>query len=314
MKSSFVRSMLGGASLLAFTGIAAAADLNNPPPAVAPTPFFLFSDTTLGYRLETQATDPGNAVKFPKNILNVTHVDGWLYGTNFFSIDALMSTNADPAAPATVPGTGQGSVEVYSLYRGTLSGNALTHSKMFSMGPVKDISLGFGGDINTQNTVFAPQKRDIVVGPQISFDVPGYLTIEANAYKEWNHNGIAEGLGLPANPDYNPATGGVNFRWTAEFETDYMQPLTFTGLPLSFSGFTNVVLPKGVDGFNASTKTELLTSDRLVLDAGALAGHPKLLDVFVGYKYWLNKFGNNAHTVPGSIENQVYLGMQIHLQ
>ncbi len=45
--------------------------------------------------------------------------------------------------------------------------------------------------------------------------------------------------------------------------------------------------------------------------------HPKLLDVFVGYKYWLNKFGNNSHFgdnsyTPGSYESQVFAGVALH--
>ena len=39
---------------------------------------------------------------------------------------------------------------------------------------------------------------------------------------------------------------------------------------------------------------------------------PKL-DAFVGYQYWLNKFGNNNTKVPGSLANAVFFGLRYHL-
>ena len=308
-------SMIAAAALAADLPVVKAPE---PPP---PAPFFVFQDTVLEYRLETAATEPGNSVHFPKHIANVSHVDAYQYGTNFVSVDFLKSTTADPSFPATAPFKGDGSAEVYGIYRGTFSGNAFTNSKMFTFGPVKDISLGFGGDIESHNNAFAAQKRALVVGPQISFNVPGYLTFQISLYKEWNHNGIAQ-TGVPAfpvtNPDFDPVNGRVSFRPTAEFELAYAQPLSFTGLPLTLSGFANVVLPKGLDGFGNHTRTELLTSHRLTLDVGSFWGRPKLVDAFVGYKYWLNKFGTNAQFgqvsyTPGSLEHQVFFGVDFHL-
>ena len=173
-------------------------------------------------------------------------------------------------------------MELYGIYRGTLSGNALTHSKIFAIDPVvKDISLGFGGDIEAENNKFSPNKRALVFGPQISFNVQGFLTFQANVYHEWNHNGLtAAGGPLAAfaplgQTNFNPANGEISFRTTAEFEVAYLQPLTFTGLPLSLSGFGNVILPKGKDGFGNNTRTEFLTSHRLTLDVGSYFGRAK---------------------------------------
>jgi len=336
MKIAVRASLLG---LFAAGGLqvaAHAADLpsTKSPPTMPPPPsFFLFEDTTVSYRHEFSATDPGSAVKFPKEIAGLTHVDAYAYGTNFFNIDFLQSNGFDPMAPAlqaaTAPytnyGAGGASMELYALYRGTLSGNALSHSKMFSFGFLKDISLSFGGDGESQNTAFAPHKRDLVGGIQFSFDVPGYLTLAVHAYKEWNHNGLTQVGGplafLSPGPTsyFNPFNGGVSFRVTPEFEATYAQPLTFTGLPLTFSGFTNVVMPKGKDGFGNNTRTEILTSERLTLDIGQLTfGKPHVLDWFVGYKFWWDKFGNNAtfgqaSFTQGSYENQVYTGIALHV-
>jgi nucleoside-specific outer membrane channel protein Tsx len=310
-------ALLTSTALTAFAALAADLPVVKAP---EPPPFFVFQDTLLEYRYETAATEPGAALHFPKHIANVTHIDAYPYGTNFVSVDFLKSTTADPSFPAAAPFKGDGSAEVYALYRGTFSGNAFTDSKMFSFGPIKDISLGFGGDIESHNNAFAAQKRAVVVGPQISFDVAGYLTLQVNLYKEWNHNGIAQtGVpAFPANPDYDPVNGRLSFRPTAEFEAAYAQPLAFTGLPLTFSGFTNLVLPKGLDGFGSHTRTEVLSSNRLTLDVGSFWGRPKLVDAFIGYKYWLNKFGTNAQFgqpsyTPGSLEHQFFFGVDFHL-
>ena len=284
-----------------------------PAAAVAPAPFFAFQDTTISYRFEPDAREPGVTknglalgppANIQKNIAALTHVDSYKYGTNFANVDFLSSNAQDPAAPNTLPGSGMGALEIYALYRGSISGNAVTNSHTFAFGPVKDISLGFGGDINTKDTLFAPRKRDLVAGPQVSFDVQGFLTIEANVYKEWNHNSFGS-------PDTY-----ADFRAVPEFEATYLQPLDkYVGIPLSFGGFANVVLPKGSGGtgsFN-DTRTEFLTANRLTLDASKYLGFKThVVDIFVGHKYWLNKFGVNHNTLNGAVENTFFTGAAIH--
>jgi len=208
-------------------------------------------------------------------------------------------------------------LEVYGLYRGTLGWNELFGTKAFTFGPVKDISFYYGGDANTKNTAFAPQKDLIVAGLQVAFAVPGYFNVAVAMHKEWNHNGIvpelqAIGVGCPG-----ACAENVSFNPTVVIESQYMQPLNFwAGLPLRFSGFTNIVFPKGKDGFGNQTKTEVLTDNRLTLDLGKMTmGKADLVDLFGGYRYWLNKFGND-HTIPAnnaSIEGTYYVGMALHM-
>ena len=44
----------------------------------------------------------------------------------------------------------------------------------------------------------------------------------------------------------------------------------------------------------------------LVLD------RPRKLDLSVGWQYWLNKFGNSATAVPGSLANTAWFGIRYH--
>lgn len=319
------KTLLMATALAAVTfGSAAAADLpvKAVPLAPAAQPFFLFSDWQVSYWHEFSGAEPGVGRPIQKEIVTLTHFDVWKYGTNFVNIDFLKSDNHDPAAPwggvgfpIPASGIGQGALEVYSLYRGTLSWNALSNSKTFPFGPVKDVSFYYGGDVNTKNTAFAPQKDLVVAGLQVAFAVPGYFNVAVALHKEWNHNGIVPQLRAIGVTCPGACTENPSFRPTAVIESQYMQPLTFTGLPLRVSGFTNIVLPKGPDGFGAQTKTEYLTDNRLTLDVGKLAADKgDLVDVFAGYRYWVNKFGNDykADRTGGALERTVYVGFALH--
>ena len=317
---------------LLMIGTAHAADLDaakkDKAPEAAPVkeaPFFLFADTQVSYRYSFPAAEPGVQIQkadgtfrnrdIPKNILNISHADAWAYGTNFFSLDILKSGSQDPAG-TTNPGFTQfsyGGTEAYGLYRGTLSLNALTNTKAFAVpGIIKDVSLAYGFDANSKNTAFGPKKRDVVGGLNFSVDVPaGFLNVAVHAYKEWNRNGFN------LQPDRD-----VSFNTVPEFEIVYNFPLAFTNLPLSLAGFNNIILPKGrgirdvsAFAFNPPTALEFLSRTNLVLDLGKLVyDQPNKVDVFVGFQYWLNKFGNaERFNFKGTEEKSFLAGFAFHI-
>src|SRR6185503_5193522 len=125
--------------------------------------------------------------------------------------------------PADGSGVGTGAVEIDVTYRGALGLNEILATRAFRLGPVKDLSLYFGGDFTSKNTAFAPRQRSFEGGLQLDFDVPGYLNVAAVAYKEFNHNGIVALSGYPPGMSEN-----VEFSTTAAFELQYMQPLSST--------------------------------------------------------------------------------------
>ncbi|MDP4022077.1 hypothetical protein Q8W71_05555 [Methylobacterium sp. NEAU 140] len=293
-------------------------------------PFFLFADTQVSYRYQFPSVAPGVQIRrpdgsfvsreAPKQILNISHADAWDYGTNFFSLDILKSGSQFPAGTTNPPGSiaaplvaDYGNTEAYGLYRGTLSLNALTGSKAFTVpGLVKGVSLAFGFDANTQNNAFGAKKRAVVGGLNIAFDVPaGFLNLSVQAYKEWNRNGFN------VQPDRDQS-----FETVPEFELVYSFPLAFTGLPLSVVGFNNVVLPKGrgvrnaaAFAFNRPRGLEVLSRTNLVLDVGKLVyDQPNRVDVFVGFQYWHNKFGNvETSTFKGTEEKSFLAGVAFHV-
>jgi len=265
-----------------------------------------FSDTSVGARYGINFKEPAvpptgspRGYDIHKLILNVGHFDVWKYGSNFVNIDALFSDGRDPAAPSITGVDKQGATEVYGVYRGQLSPD-----KIFGVntgfGPIQAMNFELGGDFNTKNTEFASEKRLLVVGPNIHFDVPaGFLNLGIHLSHEWNYNGIVG--------------KSVNFSPAAEFEAVWLFPLTFTHLPMDFRGFANFIMPKGTDGFGNKTVAEILARPQIQLDAGKLLyGKPHLPDLYFAFEYWWNKFGNDHTKVPGSLAYTPMVGIEVH--
>src|ERR1700676_3650242 len=257
------RNKVIAAALLSFASLApvsfvSAADLPYKVKAkpVPDVPFFFVIDDRVTYSWMPKGTDPGAYSfrpdgsingKTAKSVYSFTHFDAWAYGTNFFTISLFKSDHNDPASPclgspgnATVTGFNTncaGASEVYGLIRSTFGWNELFGTKMFTMGPLHNISFEVGADAETENTFLAPAKRDFVAGLQFAFDLPykGYINVAPLAYKEINHNGFdqcgsqfAPPLGGPAIPGVTCLNdGNVNFKTTWAVETNYYMDLGF---------------------------------------------------------------------------------------
>jgi hypothetical protein len=226
-----------------------------------------------------------------KSVLTFTHVDGYKWGGNFFNVNMLHSTQADPSR-----GLDQGATEVYATYRHDLSLNKVTGSKTFAFGPVRDLFIEAGIDLSTKNTNFAPHKKMPVIGAGLALNVPGFWNVAVLANQEWNNNGIVG--------------KSVEFDPTVMFATSWGVPLF--KMPLAFEGFAIVNLPKGKDGFGRDTVTEVLLHPKLMWDVGPLFGS-KGYQLGAGYEYWLNKFGNDADEVVGAEQGTVFFEAAIHL-
>lgn len=296
------RSVLLAAAVVASaSGVACAADLPAKAPvlkAPAEAPFFFVNDNSLSYHYEYTATNPG-AGYTPKNVFTFTHFDVWKYGTNFINIDWLKATNANPvggtpAAPCDLNGTTgcPGYTEIYGFFRSTFGFNEISGTKTFSMGPLTDVSLMVGADLNTDNTTLGSAKRSIEAGIQFSFATPykGFLNLTPTVYKEWQHDGFAATFGT------NPS-GNVDFDTTWGFEWLYVQPLGFLppSIPLTYKFFGTIHGPKGSGepaGAAAARTTEYYLQQNLSLDLGQMLGQrPNMLSVWGGYRWWKNKFG-----------------------
>jgi len=270
-----------------------------------------FSDTWLGVRDGPFVSNPGEEKggrDVNKIIVNFGHFDAWDYGTNFANVDILFSNANEPTASDAPGGNGSGgSTEFYAVYRGQLSPD-----KIFGLntkfGPITAINFEFGGDAEAENTAFAPDKKLLVAGPNINFALPaGFLNVGIHVSHEWNNNGFCtDGCAHPGGP--------ISFKVTPEFEFVWFYSLKgLTGLPIDFKGFTNVVMPKGTDGFGNKTVTEMLSRPELSYDLGTgLWGKPHKPDLFLAVEIWENKFGNNESKTPGAEEITPEFGIEYH--
>jgi nucleoside-specific outer membrane channel protein Tsx len=258
-----------------------------------------WSDTSLGFKTGSNFQEPGIADKVQKNILSLTHVSGYAYGSNFFNVDMLKSDSKDPANSSS-PGTSEGAQEVYVAYKHTISLSKLFGSKM-EFGPVRDVEVTGGFDWSAKNTTFAPQVWKLMVGPQLSFKVPGFFTIAALYYKETNHNafgGYAASKGGALNPHFDP-TYQIAGAWGIDVPV----------LTSKFKGFFTYTGAKGKDGSAVDTKPETLLNAYWMFDFGTIFGAKKgTWAVGPGFQYWNNKFGDptyatKADTPAGSVVN-----------
>jgi hypothetical protein len=245
-----------------------------------------WSDTSIGWRYGKKFREPFNPDDISKNILNLTHVSGYKYGTNFFNVDLLMSDSKDPGAGPGGTAGSSGAQEAYVVYRNTVALSRVTGKEYKYGGVVRDFGATFGFDWNTKNDFgYASKKRMLVLGPTVMMDVPGFLNIGVVALKESNAP-----VGHPSRFTYktHPA---LTVAW---------------GIPIgssafSFEGFALYIGSKGKDEFGAQTKAETNFDGQIMLDVGAVTGGPKgTFKVGLEYQWWKNKFGNDASGPAGS--------------
>jgi hypothetical protein len=301
-------ALAGVASAVSLSGVAFAADLGSDggykdDPAPAPS---YYSDTSISYRYGTKFKEPGvnNGNDIEKNILNIDHFNTDKWGSNFVDIDVLFSSDADPVNG----NASQGATEIYAVLRRDWSFSKITGIGV-SNWLIRDYDLHMGGDFNTKNDPFSSEKKLLVLGPQIEFNVPvGFLNVAFDVSHEWNHNGIVN------NPAFGniPGQSNISFDPAFEIEAAWAFPFEVYGAALTFKGFFNYIAPKGKDGFGNQMKGEILTRPELMLDVGNFWGKKGQFEVGVGYEYWLNKFGTDHETTEGALANTPELIGRVH--
>ncbi len=252
----------------------------------------------LSYRYVPDNVQPGddNGHAIPANEVNLSYVNGWTYGANFISLDFEQFSGGDPSVSiSNTPNLG--SAEFYGVFRTTFSGNKIFGGDKFAFGPVADMGLRLGGDYDVQNDSFGSYKRLLVAGPQFDLAVPaGFWNVSLEVSHEWDTNGFAEP---------GPAT---SFSPTAEIETAWMFPFRLGPVPIQFTGFMNIIGPKG-KGYAGDFyhKTEILAHPKFLVDVGSLVGYtPGKLYGGVGYEFWMNKFGSTKPPLSGTQESTAF--------
>jgi len=240
-----------------------------------------WSDTSIGIRHGSKFAEPFNSKDISKNILDLNHVSGYKYGSNFFNVDLLLSDSKDPSSAKS----SDGAHEVYIVYRHTLDLGKVTGADM-KFGPVRGVGLTAGFDANTKTDAgYNSKKRMLVAGPTLMFDVPGFLNVSLLLLKE-------------SNAPYSTFSGVATPRY--DYKTHAMLTAAW-GIPLgsgfSFEGFANFIDSKGKNEFGGATKPETNFDGQVMYD---LSGGKNTFKVGIEYQYWKNKFGNDSGGAAGS--------------
>lgn len=239
-----------------------------------------WSDTALTYRHGSKFAEPYGNTDISKNIVGLTHVSGYKYGTNFFNVDMLMSNSRDPASV----GSSEGAREVYVVYRNTVDLEKAT-GKSFKASGVRGLGVTAGFDFNTKaDAGYNSKKEMFVVGPTLMLDVPGFLNVSLLALFE--SNAPFNGYTSTAKPRYNYDTHPmISLAWGI--------PFSVASVPLSFEGFANLITAKGKDEYGGDTAAETNIDMQVMYDMSSAVGAGKnTFKVGLEYQYWKNKFGN----------------------
>jgi len=239
-----------------------------------------WSDTALSYRYGTKFAEPFNNQDIAKNIVNFSHVSGYKYGTNFLSVDMLMSDSKDPS----FAGSKDGAHEVYAVYRHTLDIGKVS-GKDLKVGPVRGFGLTAGFDWNTKTDAgYNSKKRMLVAGPTVMMDVPGFLNI--SLLELWESN-------APYSTFTN--TGVSRYEYKAHPMLDFVWGIPLGTTPFTFEGYGDFIAAKGKNEFGDNTAAETNIDARVMYDASSVVGaSKKTFQVGFEYQWWKNKFGNDS--------------------
>ncbi len=246
------------------------------------TPFVLVPNTSRAENIERSA-------------IEFSHTSFWALGSNFADIMLSKSSMAEPAS-----GGGTGATEAYVTLRSNIGLNEITGSRRFLHGPLRNLAIETGANLETKNSSFAPAERTIYLGPNLQFAVPrGYLNLGIHFRKEWNHEGVL-GKSEDYHPDFN-------------LEPTWMLPFTIGKVHLAYTGFADYNTPKGDDSFGSKTVPEFLLRSAVSADVGALfCGRAQLLDLNAGFWYWHNEYGKPSSN-PGAAQMTPIFGLSLHL-
>ncbi len=111
-----------------------------------------------------------------------------------------------------------------------------------------------------------------------------------------------------------PNGNGTNFNPTYYIESAWLYPFNIGPVPLKFTGFLNIIGPKGFGATGDSYhRIEILLHPKLMVDVGELLGYtPNKIDAGVGFEYWHNKFGNTPQATTGTQQDSFFLEVGYH--
>lgn len=262
-----------------------------------------FADDTLMYVFGPKYWNPfiatpsqPDGADISRNNIEFKHIDAWKYGHNLVEIIIKKSSDVEPAA-----GGGTGALGLYSIFRFGAGINRIAGAPLVAIGPLRDIDIQAGMNLETKSTDYAPQERTLYFGPNLQFRFgQGFLNLGLHLRKEWNHNG---NLGQSESYDVD-----------LNVEPFWHFPFQIGGARFAFDGFADYNTPKGKDAAGRDTRAEFIARPLLKLDISPVVGRKAhVLELGVGFQYYHNMFGKDASRVPGADEFTPVFSLAVHL-
>ncbi len=291
--SAFAQDVEAGAPVSAFVSEhGAPAPAAHSPPNTDTISYWYGTHYRTPFVLKPGTFEPAN---IQRNSIEYKHADTWSLGSNFVDVMLAKSNMSEPSS-----GGGDGATEAYVTIRSGLGLNEITGTSAFEFGPVRNVAIEVGANLQTKNSEFAPSERTLYFGPNFEMKMPrGYFKVGLHLRKEWVHEGT---LGKVANydPDFN-------------IEPSWLIPFSIGKLHLNYSGFADYNTPKGKDTFGTDTASELLIRSAAAVDIGSLMfKRSQLVELNGGLWYWHNEYGKPS-SEPGASQTTPIMGLTIHL-
>ncbi|NQD38827.1 DUF5020 domain-containing protein [Permianibacter sp. IMCC34836] len=198
---------------------------------------------------------PGVADNVEKDIVTLEHASGWKYGDNFFFVDITNGEGTD--------------TEFYGEFSPRLSFGKMADWK--PEGFVKDVLLAAQWNVGKDD---AGNVSAYLLGVGFDLAVPKAAFFQFNVYQRAEHNDQVFGK-------TDDSTWQLNIAG--------LFPFDIGNTSWSIGGFADYI--GEIDGPFGTNEAHLLFVPQILLDVGALAGAPGMIQAGIEYSYWKNKFG-----------------------
>lgn len=264
-----------GITMFCFTGIIVAQDKDSAEVAL-PGADMIGTDAAAGsgysnwdiqFLYGTEFQEPFNSADVHKDIMTIENSSAWSWGSSYFFIDTLYSTENDLNADGNEVYAWEGYAEWYP----SASLSKITSTDL-SAGILNDVSLTTGLNIGRKSTGSNP----LVYLPGVTFDLklPGFAFFTLGTYAYIDRGEVNNG---DSNGCHNTGT---------QVTPSWLVPFSIGSADFQFSGFIDFISSHG------DCDAQIVSQPQLTFDVGKAMGmKPGKFYAGIEYQYWDNKFG-----------------------
>lgn len=226
-----------------------------------------YSSWDIQYLHGSNFQEPFNARDVHKDIVTIENSSAWSWGSSYFFIDTLYSTEHDLDEDGLEVHAWEGYAEWYP----SASISKMTGTNL-SAGILNDVSLTMGFNVGRKSTGANP----LVYLPGLTFDfkLPGFAFFSLGTYAYVDQGEVSNG---DSNNCHSPG---------AQVTPSWLVPFSIGSADFQFGGFVDFITAHG------NCASQVVSQPQLTMDVGKMLGaKPGKFYAGVEYQYWNNKFG-----------------------